>query len=141
MFVISPTKNWKQTFAELLKIPNITFRDSGLIKEMKYKNELDELHRDPYIGSAHIGYRETGQIYFKIYYVNNKKHRPTEEGPASTWYYDNGQIFFELYCINDKLHRPSKEGSARIQYHENGNVYCEEYYINNLKTLLIKDII
>ena len=90
-------KQWKKEFAELLKLSIITF-ENGLISKLEYRNEYGELHRNPEIGPACIGYYENGNIYHESYWVENKKHRL--DGPADIWYYENGNICYEEYWIN-----------------------------------------
>ena len=42
-------KNWKQEFAQLLKVPNITI-ENGLIKTITHTNENNKIHRNSLIG-------------------------------------------------------------------------------------------
>jgi len=119
-------EQWKKEFAELLNLPIITLRN-GLISKLEYKNEHDELHRNPEIGYAYICYYKNGNICYESYWVNSKKHKL--EGPAYIEYYKNGNVRCEEYWINNKKHR--LEGPARIIYYENGNILYEEYWVND----------
>ena len=42
-----------------------------------------------------IDYFDNGQKMYKIWYLNDKKHR--EDGPAVQWWYKNGQKGYEEY--------------------------------------------
>jgi len=122
---MSLLQNWKKEFARLLKSHIITF-ENGLISKLEYRNEYGELHRNPEIGPAVIYYYENGNIRYKSYWVNGKKHRL--EGPAYISYYENGNIRCESYWVNSEEHR--LDGPAYIEYHENGNIHFESYLIN-----------
>ena len=125
---MSLLEQWKKAFVELLKLPIITF-ENGLISKLEYRNEHGELHRNPEIGPAHVGYYKNGNICYKEYWVNGKRHRL--EGPAYISYYENGNIRYEQYWVNGKKHR--LKGPAFIDYYENGNIYHESYRVENKK--------
>ena len=118
-------KQWKKEFAELLKLSIITF-ENGLISKLEYRNEKNELHRNPKIGPAVISYYKNGNISYEEYWVNDKKHRLGE--PSFIRYYENGNIHYEEYWVNGKKHR--LDGPAIIEYFENGNIHYEQYWVN-----------
>ena len=122
---MSLLKQWKKEFAELLKLPTITF-ENGLILKIEYRNEHDELHRNPEICPACIGYYENGNIRCESYLVNGKRHRL--DGPAFISYYENGNIYHESYWVDGKRHR--LDGPAYIIYYGNGNIRYEQYWVN-----------
>jgi len=121
---------WKQQFAELLKLPTTIVSNYGLILCLQYKNENNKLHRNTDIGPATIQYNGNGKKEYASYWINDQRHRPIDEGPAEIWFHRNDEIHHEVYRINDKKHRPTEKGPAVIWY-KDGQIEFETYWVND----------
>jgi hypothetical protein len=100
-----------------------------LTREISYKNEKDQLHRED--GPAIIKYHRYDNLRMEeIYYKNGLRHR--EDGPALIRYYYNYFVGKkeEFYFINDIIHR--EDGPAFIKY-DKANRPVYEMYIKNGK--------
>jgi hypothetical protein len=100
-----------------------------LTREISYKNEKGELHRED--GPALIKYHKFNNTITKeVFYKNGLRHR--EDGPALIKYFTEiaGDVIKEEYYYkNDLIHR--EDGPAFISYNYDSKVTTEQYLQND----------
>jgi len=113
------------------KVVTITYYhddNETLIRGKRQFNSNGQLHREN--KPAEIWYYESGEIEYKIYWLNDIKHRV--DGPAYISYHQmNHNIEHVEYYINGKRHR--LDGPASIWYDIHNNIQSEEYFIQDTK--------
>lgn len=126
-------RKWKSEFTELLQVPKITtYVDDDIIMILRYMTGLSLLHRIPGSGPALLSYnKETSNIEYVFYYVDDKLHRDQDDGPAEIWFNQNGTMIHQVYYVNGLKHKDGKP--ADIYYHPNENIISQEsYYIHGM---------
>lgn len=103
-----------------------TFKDDTL----EYRNEYNELHRDPELGPA-LQYHSKAGDYCISYIVIGITHRNPEDGPAIQMFLGENKGD-DIYMVEGRMHRNPHDGGAIIRHYPGKKEVEHFYYVDDL---------
>ena len=70
-----------------------------------------------------------GQLHYREFRVEDKRHRDHKDGPAYEGFHESGQLHCREFRVEDKRHRDPKDGPAYEVFYESGQLHYREFWV------------